>query len=124
MSRNRNLRTRCCGHVLKIAKNRTHKGFEHKTMKCSTESLRSRWEQHIRRCHVERRASKKLLKQTDGGGWSLENPHENESVEGRIIFYCYYSLIQIERPLMWFSGQSSWLQIQRPGFDSQHYQIF
>jgi hypothetical protein len=23
---------------------------------------------------------------------------------------------------LWFSGQSSWLQIRRPGFDSQHYQ--
>jgi hypothetical protein len=27
-------------------------------------------------------------------------------------------------PLLWSSGQSSWLQIQRSGFDSQHYQIF
>jgi hypothetical protein len=25
---------------------------------------------------------------------------------------------------MWSSGQSSWLQIQRSGFDSRHYQIF
>jgi hypothetical protein len=25
---------------------------------------------------------------------------------------------------LWSSGQSSWLQIQRFGFDSQHYQIF
>jgi hypothetical protein len=25
-------------------------------------------------------------------------------------------------PPLWSSGQSSWLQIQRPGFDSQHYQ--
>jgi hypothetical protein len=24
----------------------------------------------------------------------------------------------------WSSGQSSWLQIQRPGFDSRRYQIF
>jgi hypothetical protein len=23
---------------------------------------------------------------------------------------------------MWSSGQSSWLQIRRPGFDSRHYQ--
>jgi hypothetical protein len=28
------------------------------------------------------------------------------------------------RPPLWSSGQSSWLQIQRPGFDSQRYQIF
>jgi hypothetical protein len=26
------------------------------------------------------------------------------------------------RPPLWSSGQSSWLQIQRPGFDSWHYQ--
>jgi hypothetical protein len=25
---------------------------------------------------------------------------------------------------MWSSGQSFWLQIRRPGFDSRHYQIF
>jgi hypothetical protein len=29
---------------------------------------------------------------------------------------------QIDR--LWSSGQSSWLQIQRSGFDSRHYQIF
>jgi hypothetical protein len=28
------------------------------------------------------------------------------------------------RPPLWFSGQSSWLQIQRSGFDSRRYQIF
>jgi hypothetical protein len=27
-------------------------------------------------------------------------------------------------PPLWSSGQSSWLQIHRSGFDSQHYQIF
>jgi hypothetical protein len=27
-------------------------------------------------------------------------------------------------PLLWSSGQSSWLQIQRSGFDSRRYQIF
>jgi hypothetical protein len=26
------------------------------------------------------------------------------------------------RPLLWSSGQSSWLQIRRPWFDSRHYQ--
>jgi hypothetical protein len=26
------------------------------------------------------------------------------------------------RPPLWSSGQSSWLQIRRPGFDSLHYQ--
>jgi hypothetical protein len=28
------------------------------------------------------------------------------------------------RPPLWSSGQSSWLQIQRSGFDSRRYQIF
>jgi hypothetical protein len=27
-------------------------------------------------------------------------------------------------PPLWSSDQSSWLQIQRSGFDSRHYQIF
>jgi hypothetical protein len=27
-----------------------------------------------------------------------------------------------KRPHLWSSGQSSWLQIRRPGFDSRHYQ--
>jgi hypothetical protein len=26
------------------------------------------------------------------------------------------------RPPLWSSGQSSWLQIRKPGFDSRHYQ--
>jgi hypothetical protein len=32
--------------------------------------------------------------------------------------------VLLERPLLWSSGQSSWLQIQRSGFDSRRYQIF
>jgi hypothetical protein len=31
-------------------------------------------------------------------------------------------LSQAKRPPLWSSGQSSWLQIRRPGFDSRHYQ--
>jgi hypothetical protein len=34
-------------------------------------------------------------------------------------------LVEYQRVLMgllWSSGQSSWLQIRRPGFDSRHYQ--
>jgi hypothetical protein len=29
-----------------------------------------------------------------------------------------------DRPPLWSSGQSSWLQIQKFGLDSRHYQIF
>jgi hypothetical protein len=34
---------------------------------------------------------------------------------------CY---VEESRLPLWSSGQSSWLQIQRPGFDSRRYQIF
>jgi hypothetical protein len=33
-------------------------------------------------------------------------------------------LPQSERPPLWSSGHSSWLQIQRSGFDSWHYETF
>jgi hypothetical protein len=31
-------------------------------------------------------------------------------------------LVDLVGPPLWSSGQSSWLQIRRPGFDSRHYQ--
>jgi hypothetical protein len=34
---------------------------------------------------------------------------------------CY---VEESRPPLWSSGHSSWLQIQRSGFDSRCYQIF
>jgi hypothetical protein len=34
---------------------------------------------------------------------------------------CY---IEESRPPLWSSGQSSWIQVQRLGFDSRRYQIF
>jgi hypothetical protein len=37
-----------------------------------------------------------------------------------VQLYSFY----IHQPPLWSSGQSSWLQIQRFGFDSRHYQIF
>jgi hypothetical protein len=36
------------------------------------------------------------------------------------IYICY---VEESRPSLWYSGQSTWLQIQRSGFDSQRYQI-
>jgi hypothetical protein len=39
-------------------------------------------------------------------------------------FILFYLNVDYRRPLLWSSGQSSWLQIQRPGFDSLRYQIF
>jgi hypothetical protein len=34
------------------------------------------------------------------------------------------SVCRCGRGPLWSSGQSSWLQIRRPGFDCRHYQIF
>jgi hypothetical protein len=34
-----------------------------------------------------------------------------------LIFKTYYFFL----PPLWSSGQSSWLKIRRPGFDSRHY---
>jgi hypothetical protein len=36
----------------------------------------------------------------------------------------YYTVFKMAWPPLWSSGQSSWLQIQRSGFDSRSYQIF
>jgi ribosomal protein L37E len=36
--------------------------------------------------------------------------------------YFIFTFILCIGPPLWSSGQSSWLQIRRPGFDSQHYQ--
>jgi hypothetical protein len=40
---------------------------------------------------------------------------------------CYYLLLFVffyilTRPPLWSSGQSSWLQIRRPGFDARNFQ--
>jgi hypothetical protein len=39
-----------------------------------------------------------------------------------IYIYIYIYIYTHIWPPLWSSGQSSWLQIWRPGFDSQHYQ--
>jgi hypothetical protein len=38
-----------------------------------------------------------------------------------VIFFFFFYFAAAGPPL-WSSGQSSWLQIRRPGFDSRHYQ--
>jgi hypothetical protein len=41
------------------------------------------------------------------------------------MYYAKFIIIVMELwPPLWSSGQSSWLQIQRPGFESRRYQIF
>jgi hypothetical protein len=39
----------------------------------------------------------------------------------KCMYVCY---VEEGRPLLWSIGQSSWLQIQRSGFDPRRYQIF
>jgi hypothetical protein len=39
-----------------------------------------------------------------------------------MTWFCIMSCLAFLGPLPWSSGQSSWLQIRRPGFDSRHYQ--
>jgi hypothetical protein len=42
-----------------------------------------------------------------------------------IVIYTFFNgLYTVGQPPLWSSGQSSWLQIQRFGFDSRSYQIF
>jgi hypothetical protein len=45
-------------------------------------------------------------------------------LSSRPFNYClrYFMLNQSIRPPLWSSGQSTWLQIRRLGFDSRHYQ--
>jgi hypothetical protein len=43
------------------------------------------------------------------------------SCEVRTEFIC---CVEESRPPLWSRGQSSWLQTQRSGFNSRHYQIF
>jgi hypothetical protein len=56
---------------------------------------------------------------------SVKEMHNIRCQQGRPtkpwIYICY---VEGRRPPLWSSRQSSWLQIQRSGFDSQRYQIF
>jgi hypothetical protein len=64
----------------------------------------------------------------------VHSSHENDRVDRAFPQYCvaYVEIVRLKSPSvswlnwpsLWPSGQSSWLQIQRSGFDSRHYQIF
>jgi hypothetical protein len=50
--------------------------------------------------------------------WVIHWPNE-------ILFkYLFFFFCGLNRPHLWSGRQSSWLQIQRYGLDSRHYQIF
>jgi hypothetical protein len=41
--------------------------------------------------------------------------------EGSLHDSYFFPLHRRDQPPLWSSGQSSWLQIRKPGFDSRHY---
>jgi hypothetical protein len=49
-----------------------------------------------------------------------------KTLQDRVYFMCHIILRSTSPQSLpvWSSGQSSWLQIQRSGFDSRRYQIF
>jgi hypothetical protein len=55
-----------------------------------------------------------LIRHTNGSSTSKE----------KLVCYLLHLISQksFHRAPLWSSGQSSWLQIRRPGFDSRHYQ--
>jgi hypothetical protein len=44
-------------------------------------------------------------------------------VSYKFINYQFPFVLLLNCPPLWSSGQSSWLQIRRPGFDSRHYPL-
>jgi hypothetical protein len=62
---------------------------------------------------VQRKLRKSIMKEA-------KNHMRFDSKE--YIYIYIYIYIYCLRPPLWSSGQSSWLQIRRPGFDSRNYQ--
>jgi hypothetical protein len=58
--------------------------------------------------------------------WSEFLATERRCIVLYVLYYelNLYMLCRRSRPPLWSSGQSSWLQIQRSGFDSWRYHIF
>jgi hypothetical protein len=67
-----------------------------------------------------------------GTGFPCVASHDSQGYGGGILtclhtglhYSRFWFLLCSPGPPLWSSGQSSWLQIQRSGFDSQPYQIF
>jgi hypothetical protein len=75
---------------------------------------------------IGRRLSAKLVPTFADTGWHVVSLAD---LYGRILGFLdrdvnYSVCITWNWPPLWSSGQSSWLQNQRPGFDSRGYQIF
>jgi ribosomal protein L37E len=77
-------------------------------------SKRIRWAGHVARMGEKRNAYRLLVGKPEGKK-PLGRPRR------RWVDNIRMDLGEVGPPL-WSSGQSSWLQIRRPGFDSRHYQ--
>jgi hypothetical protein len=58
------------------------------------------------------------------GSAVFSNPSKKISECINLKFSPFFNSASTIRPPLWSSGQSSWLQILRSGFDSRRYQIF
>jgi hypothetical protein len=47
--------------------------------------------------------------------------HDSIGLHGDLVL-AVLVMVNSRAPSLWSSGQSSWLQIRRPGLDSRHYQ--
>jgi hypothetical protein len=47
---------------------------------------------------------------------------ESVNFHNRLLMDQFIITVVLARPPLWSSGQSSWLQIRKPGFDSRYYQ--
>jgi hypothetical protein len=65
---------------------------------------------------------KELIRAYTSFGMSTELMPKNATQVTNLV-QVYFILLCLFRPPLWSSGQSSWLRIQRSGFDSELYQI-
>jgi hypothetical protein len=63
----------------------------------------------------------RLIKRIFGKSFYASSHSEYEH---KLLYYYYYYYYYYYGPSPWSSGQNSWLQIQRSGFDFRRYQIF
>jgi hypothetical protein len=76
--------------------------------------------QYTELCHMEIQSTEQQYKRevmyTAGYAWCCN------TVLRSLVRISFSSEEDEELPPLWSSGQGSWLQIRRPGFDSRHYQ--
>jgi hypothetical protein len=61
------------------------------------------------------------LPSADTGRLKMDSKKKNLNI---LCTNVNFNVLRIARTSLWSNGQSSWLQIQRPGFDARRYRIF